>query len=361
MSAASELRVAVAFLTPLHLTPAGTTPPPPTPRSMAYFPLVGGAIGALVGLTWRQARRTFPPLLSAALAVAADCALTGALHLDGLADTADGLLAHVPSKDRLEIMAEPGTGSFAAVAVGLALLTRAASLGGPRAVACAAGGAVLFVPFCDGDREPVVALCPTGRPGVSLSPRERKPRPGRPVSGRRRRGGVGGAGVGRGGGGPEGRGGGRGRVGERPLWCSNPPAGESVAIPATSSVPPASAARPVPWWWRRGPPPRPEAVVRAEGRPGPAAAPAWARPVPVVGDTTSAADRAAHPESWRFGDSERQAFYDIVMARRDIRRFRPDPLDPNLVERVLTAAHAGTVGGALPAVAVPARDRGRDP
>jgi adenosylcobinamide-GDP ribazoletransferase len=128
MSAASELRAAVAFLTPLHLTPASTTPPPPTPRSMAYFPVVGGAIGALVGLTWRQAGRMFPPLLSAALAVAADCALTGALHLDGLADTADGLLAHVPSKDRLEIMAEPGTGSFAAVAVGLALLTRAASL-----------------------------------------------------------------------------------------------------------------------------------------------------------------------------------------------------------------------------------------
>ena len=51
-----------------------------------------------------------------------------ALHLDGLADTADGLLAHVPTKDRLEIMAEPGVGSFAAVALGMALLTRAAAL-----------------------------------------------------------------------------------------------------------------------------------------------------------------------------------------------------------------------------------------
>jgi adenosylcobinamide-GDP ribazoletransferase len=128
MSAASELRAAVAFLTPVDLSPSGQPSPPPTPRSMAYFPLVGAAIGALVGLTWRQARRSFPPLLSATLAVAADCALTGALHLDGLADTADGLLAHVPSKDRLEIMAEPGTGSFAAVAVGLALLARAAAL-----------------------------------------------------------------------------------------------------------------------------------------------------------------------------------------------------------------------------------------
>ena len=95
---------------------------------MAYFPLVGAAIGCAVGLTWRRARRSFPPLLSATLSVAADCAVTGALHLDGLADTADGLLAHVPTKDRLEIMAEPGVGSFAAVALGMALLTRAAAL-----------------------------------------------------------------------------------------------------------------------------------------------------------------------------------------------------------------------------------------
>ncbi len=97
------------------------------------------------------------------------------------------------------------------------------------------------------------------------------------------------------------------------------------------------------------PPLRSEAVVRSEGHPGPPASPPWARPVPLVGDTSSAADRAANPRSWRFGDSERQAFYDVVMARRDIRRFRPEPLDPNLVERVLTAAHAGpSVGHSQP-------------
>jgi nicotinate-nucleotide--dimethylbenzimidazole phosphoribosyltransferase len=75
----------------------------------------------------------------------------------------------------------------------------------------------------------------------------------------------------------------------------------------------------------------------------------WARPVPVVGDGTSAAERAANPQSWRFGDRERRAFYDIVGARRDIRRFRPDPLEPALVERVLAAAHAGpSVGHCQP-------------
>ena len=128
MSAASDLRAAIGFLTPLGVTPTGGSAPPPSPLSMAYFPLVGAAIGSAVGLTWRRARRSFPPWLSAALSVAADCAVTGALHLDGLADTADGLLAHVPTKDRLEIMAEPGVGSFAAVALGMALLIRAAAL-----------------------------------------------------------------------------------------------------------------------------------------------------------------------------------------------------------------------------------------
>ena len=128
MSAASELRDAVAFLTPLRLTRPGKSASAPSPHSMTFFPVVGAALGALVGLTWWRARRSFPPLLAAALVVGADCAVTGALHLDGVADTADGLLAHVPAKDRLDIMAEPAVGAFAVVAVGTALVTRMAAL-----------------------------------------------------------------------------------------------------------------------------------------------------------------------------------------------------------------------------------------
>jgi adenosylcobinamide-GDP ribazoletransferase len=148
MSALSELRAAVAFLTPFHITPSGLPPsglppsglppfgrtpavepdPPPSPLTMTYFPLVGAAIGGLVGLTWWRARRSFSPVLAATLAVVADCAFTGALHLDGLADTADGLFAHVPAKNRLAIMSEPGVGSFAVVALGLAIVSRVAAL-----------------------------------------------------------------------------------------------------------------------------------------------------------------------------------------------------------------------------------------
>ncbi len=78
-------------------------------------------------------------------------------------------------------------------------------------------------------------------------------------------------------------------------------------------------------------------------------APHWPRPVPVVGDRTSAAERRADPSAWRFGDAERAALYEVIRARRDVRRFRPDPLDPALLRRVLAAAHdAPSVGLSQP-------------
>jgi nicotinate-nucleotide--dimethylbenzimidazole phosphoribosyltransferase len=89
----------------------------------------------------------------------------------------------------------------------------------------------------------------------------------------------------------------------------------------------------------------------------------WPRPVPVVGDTTSAAQRAGDPRAWRFGDEQRRAVYEVMAARRDIRRFRPDPLEPELVERLLTAAHgAPSVGHCQPwrfvlVSAAPTRER----
>jgi adenosylcobinamide-GDP ribazoletransferase len=95
---------------------------------MAFFPAVGAALGLAEGLIWRSARRTWPPVTAAVIVAAADAALTGGLHLDGLADTADGLLAHVPAKHRLEIMAEPEVGTYGTIAVALALLGRVAAV-----------------------------------------------------------------------------------------------------------------------------------------------------------------------------------------------------------------------------------------
>jgi nicotinate-nucleotide--dimethylbenzimidazole phosphoribosyltransferase len=73
------------------------------------------------------------------------------------------------------------------------------------------------------------------------------------------------------------------------------------------------------------------------------------RPVPLLGDSTSAAERAAEVDGWAFSADAREAFYDIVDARRDVRHYRPDSLDPEVVRRVLTAAHmAPSVGHSQP-------------
>jgi nicotinate-nucleotide--dimethylbenzimidazole phosphoribosyltransferase len=75
----------------------------------------------------------------------------------------------------------------------------------------------------------------------------------------------------------------------------------------------------------------------------------WPRPVPLIGDATSAEDRAAAPNGWAFPPEDRQAFYDLVLARRDIRRYRPDVVDSALLERVLAAGHsAPSVGQSQP-------------
>src|SRR4051794_9800771 len=70
---------AVAFLT---IVGRGSTP---DARTMRWFPVVGLVLGAIVGETWWLADQAFTPFLAAALAVAADLAITGLLHVDGLA------------------------------------------------------------------------------------------------------------------------------------------------------------------------------------------------------------------------------------------------------------------------------------
>jgi nicotinate-nucleotide--dimethylbenzimidazole phosphoribosyltransferase len=82
---------------------------------------------------------------------------------------------------------------------------------------------------------------------------------------------------------------------------------------------------------------------------GPTDARRWPRPVPLVGDRTSSAERGADPRGWAFDPDERRALYAVVGARRDIRRFRHDPVPPEIVGRMLGAAHAApSVGHSQP-------------
>ena len=73
---------------------------------------------------------------------------------------------------------------------------------------------------------------------------------------------------------------------------------------------------------------------------------------PLLGpelDPSRAADRAADPRGWRLDDAARAALATVIDGRRDVRRFRPDPVDDALLERVLEAAHrAPSVGLSQP-------------
>jgi nicotinate-nucleotide--dimethylbenzimidazole phosphoribosyltransferase len=62
-------------------------------------------------------------------------------------------------------------------------------------------------------------------------------------------------------------------------------------------------------------------------------------------DPSRAAERAAAPTGWRFPAAERESVYRAIAQRRDIRRFRPDPVPDDVLTRILTAAHqAPSVG-----------------
>lgn len=113
---------ALSFLT---VVGRGRTPGPTTFR---WFPLVGALIGVVVAGALAGGREIWTLPLAAAVAVAVDLALTGMLHVDGLADTADGLLPHLERERRLEVMRQPDTGAFGVGAVVGVLLLRFAAL-----------------------------------------------------------------------------------------------------------------------------------------------------------------------------------------------------------------------------------------
>jgi adenosylcobinamide-GDP ribazoletransferase len=93
-------------------------------RAAAFFPLVGAVLGAAVGGLGLLLAPLLPPAPTVALQLAAVALLTGALHLDGLMDTADGVLGGRTTERRLEIMRDSRVGAFGVVAAGLMLLAQ---------------------------------------------------------------------------------------------------------------------------------------------------------------------------------------------------------------------------------------------
>ncbi len=128
-SSMNDLRLALGFLTrlPVRATDHGSAA---VGRSLAWYPLAGALIGALLAAAAGLLALGFPaaPGVGAALVVTLWVWLSGGLHLDGLADTADAAAAGGDRSRHLAIMKDPRSGPAGVVAVVLLLLTKYAAL-----------------------------------------------------------------------------------------------------------------------------------------------------------------------------------------------------------------------------------------
>lgn len=154
---------AVAFLTVIPVRLKTPSLPAELGRSAFWFPLVGLLMGGLLSVFYAAVTTFFPPMFAAALTVAFWAAMTGGLHLDGVADCCDGMLAALPPERRLEIMKDPRLGTFGGVGLVLFLLLKIFALASlpqdrlmPALLAAPAVGRWLLL---------VVARQPQARPG----------------------------------------------------------------------------------------------------------------------------------------------------------------------------------------------------
>jgi adenosylcobinamide-GDP ribazoletransferase len=152
---ARALGAALRFLTILPVP--GRSSVEDLERAPVWFPFTGALVGSLAAAAdLAGSRAGLPPAVRCVLTVAVLAALTGGLHLDGLADAADGLLSARPRDRALEIMRDSRIGTMGTLALVLVLALKAGGLlhleGVPRlwaiVLAPTAGRAALVATLC---------------------------------------------------------------------------------------------------------------------------------------------------------------------------------------------------------------------
>jgi len=122
----NRLLAAIAFLTRVPIRRSFEASE--VGRAALFFPLVGAGIGLMQLGALRLLKPHLPSLLVAVLVVALSAWVTRGLHLDGLADFADGLGGGSTREDALRIMRDPAVGAFGVIALVLVLAVKIAAI-----------------------------------------------------------------------------------------------------------------------------------------------------------------------------------------------------------------------------------------
>jgi adenosylcobinamide-GDP ribazoletransferase len=115
---------AIAFLTRAPMGRFAAADASDVARSAGWFPLIGILLGTIYGLAAALLKGHLPLEVVAVLLVLLDALATGALHFDGLADTADGFGGGASPEDILRIMRDHAIGSYGGLAVVLLVVLK---------------------------------------------------------------------------------------------------------------------------------------------------------------------------------------------------------------------------------------------
>ena len=115
------MRDTLRFLTTLPLPSSGHAP---RASSVRWFPVAGLVLGLAWAASHTAVTLMLDPFVAAAVVLIVDAVLTGGLHLDAIADVADGVASRRPADQAVRVMREPATGAVGAGALVLICLLR---------------------------------------------------------------------------------------------------------------------------------------------------------------------------------------------------------------------------------------------
>ena len=164
MSWASAWRLAVGTLTVIPVRPPDAVHRTVAGRAMTLAPLAVLPLAVVAaGLGWLAGRTGWPPLLAGLVVVAVLALGTRALHLDGLADTVDGLGSGRERERALEIMRRGDVGPMGVVAL---LLVVGGQASAASVLVTSVGGATLLAVLIAASRTALLVGCRTGVPAA---------------------------------------------------------------------------------------------------------------------------------------------------------------------------------------------------